>query len=878
MSPPRRPRFALALPLVALTAVAYAQPKPKPVTYAEHVAPLLEAKCTYCHDAEDTSGGLDLSTYDALMRGGSSGDSVAPGDAEASKLYRVCARLEQPYMPRGGSALSKRELEVLRRWIDQGARKDGKSPAPKIKKKKALALPVRPVGEAILPWGLPLEPVRRGRRADALVALAASPGAPLFAVGALDQVFFYSAPELESARDEPGLVGALPFPGRAHTLRFSQDGSLLLAAGGEGARRGRALLYDLVSGREVFRLEGSKDVWLGADLREDQRQVALGGPTRKVEVYDVATGERQFRLTKHTDWVTALAYSPDGVLLATADRAGGLHVWESLTGELYQSLPGHPGAIHDLAWRPDSNVLVTGCDDGFVRAFELFNGKEVKKARAHPGGVLGVAFAPDGSLLTAGRDRFVKRWTPEGKPAGQTRLADQALRVASDASGKLALSGDLRGKVRVWQLVPAKKKGQLRFQARGEVAANPPTIAERLERAERRVGRAAQDLRQAWRRELSARLAARAAAARSARAGRLAQQAAREARRPPAPVAMRQEVARSLRRALSALEATRGAPIPAPPAAASGADAAPSAAGVAALASKTALLREWLGQAEAELKTAIVVSEPERRLRRELGQRAAQAQQRARRGEARASAQVGRAQRVRASAATRFGRALAARARWRAEARLAAAYAERARAAALAAQGRAQAAAARATWEEARQRAVQTRAAAFAARAALTRGENRLLSQQAVAREALALQRDLCRSLAAARRLRAARAGAMTRAEGEAAAAAEAALTKAREHELQLEAIASAGRVGAELALREARAAWDACAQARRALPGALEASRAARAALARASEDLRRARLALVEREDELEVRQDDLLAWRRERAEARGEKIPVE
>ena len=228
---PRTPALLLLL-LVSAHGPSAAQPKKAEpaVTYAEHVAPLLEAKCTYCHDAEDTSGGLDLSTYDALMRGGSSGDSVAPGDAEASKLYRVCARLEQPYMPRGGSALSERELTVLRRWIDQGARKDGKSPVPKLKRKAALKLPVRPAGEAVLPWGLPLEPLRRGRRADALVALAASPGAPLFAVGALDQVFFYRAPEPKQSRP-PQLIGALPFPGRAHTLSFSQDGALLLAAG-----------------------------------------------------------------------------------------------------------------------------------------------------------------------------------------------------------------------------------------------------------------------------------------------------------------------------------------------------------------------------------------------------------------------------------------------------------------------------------------------------------------------------------------------------------------------------------------------------------------------------------------------------------------------
>ena len=145
-----------------------------------------------------------------------------------------------------------------------------------------------------------------------------------------------------------------------------------------------------------------------------------------------------------------------------------------------------------------------------------------------------------------------------------------------------------------------------------------------------------------------------------------------------------------------------------------------------------------------------------------------------------------------------------------------------------------------------------------------------------MAREALALQRDLLRSLSAARRLRAARASALAQAADEARPAAEQALSKAREHELQLEAIASAGRIGAELALREARAALDACAKARAALAPALAAANDTWARLGRSSLALQRARALLVERDDELLAQQENLLALRRERAEARGEKLP--
>ncbi len=61
---------------------------------------LLEAHCVKCHGGEKTKAGLDLTTREALLRGGESGPTFSPEQpAESSLLYRMIAHLKEPGMP-----------------------------------------------------------------------------------------------------------------------------------------------------------------------------------------------------------------------------------------------------------------------------------------------------------------------------------------------------------------------------------------------------------------------------------------------------------------------------------------------------------------------------------------------------------------------------------------------------------------------------------------------------------------------------------------------------------------------------------------------------------------------------------------------------------
>src|SRR5690606_23183947 len=151
-------------------------------------------------------------------------------------------------------------------------------------------------------------------RAGAVGAMAASPWAPLVAIGGQRQVLLYHTATHE-------LLGVIPYVvGAPQVVKFSRNGDLLLVAGGRGASLGVVDLWDVKTGRRIARIGDEVDAVLAADISPDHSLVALGGPRKRVKVFRTADGSLAYDFTKHTDWVTALEFSPNGKLLITADR------------------------------------------------------------------------------------------------------------------------------------------------------------------------------------------------------------------------------------------------------------------------------------------------------------------------------------------------------------------------------------------------------------------------------------------------------------------------------------------------------------------------------------------------------------------------------
>ncbi len=448
---------------IVLLALAAAAETPKTVTYEDHVKPILREHCFKCHGDDEQKSGLNMQSYANLLKGGSGGAVVETGRPGGSVLYQALAHEgDAAPMPPKSPKIADAQVAIIRAWIEQGLRESAGSASAASGRRNLDFHPTAAneptTGPGAMPESLPAVDLPAPRRPHPVTALAESPRAPLLAVAGSERILLYQA-------ETQALLGTLAFPeGTPFVLRFNRDGRVLMAAGGQPVRSGKAVLFDVRTGRRLAEIGDEVDSILAADLSPDQNWLAIGGPGKIVKVYSTRDGRLAYKIDKHTDWITALAFSPDGRRLASADRVGAVHLWEASTGGILLSLSEHKDSVPALAWRTDSEVLATGSEDGKLILWDAQAGwpastldaphRPHPKTRVYgklPGGVLSVAFSPDGRLLSTGRDRVVRFWDGAGHPLAAFELPDALpLQVVVGFNGKTLIAGDAAGVLHYW--------------------------------------------------------------------------------------------------------------------------------------------------------------------------------------------------------------------------------------------------------------------------------------------------------------------------------------------------------------------------------------------------------------------------------------------
>ncbi len=113
--------------LAAVAVLAVAACAPSGVSYNKEVQPILAKNCSECHAPGQKgfeASGLDVTSYQALMKGGKFGPLVKPGDALSSSLNmlvegRAHASIR---MPHGREKLPDKDIETLKVWVNEGAK------------------------------------------------------------------------------------------------------------------------------------------------------------------------------------------------------------------------------------------------------------------------------------------------------------------------------------------------------------------------------------------------------------------------------------------------------------------------------------------------------------------------------------------------------------------------------------------------------------------------------------------------------------------------------------------------------------------------------------------------------------------------------------
>lgn len=103
--------------------LAHGDEAAKPVDYLTEIKPLLSHHCFNCHGPETQKAGFRVDTAPALIQGGDTGEAIVPGKPDDSLLvHAITGTNGATKMPPKDPRLTDAEIDLIKRWIAQGAK------------------------------------------------------------------------------------------------------------------------------------------------------------------------------------------------------------------------------------------------------------------------------------------------------------------------------------------------------------------------------------------------------------------------------------------------------------------------------------------------------------------------------------------------------------------------------------------------------------------------------------------------------------------------------------------------------------------------------------------------------------------------------------
>ncbi len=447
---------------LALAAVFFSAPqaaRAQEVSFIKDIAPILKENCFACHDAKKKKGKLDMTTYENFRKGGGKDDPIEPGKHKESYLYDVLVTDGLNRMPPKdvGDALTKKQIDLIVKWIDQGAKLDGG-----LKPKDDLQRELR------VRW-TPPQPFASYAKPVIVNSLVFTPDGKKLVVGGYHELTIWDA---TAGKLEKRIFTRAE---RAWNMLFLPDGKLVVA-GTRPGQEGDVRIYDINAGKPTMHggvpsVDGVNDKKVlvkdllqvedaihGLALSSDGKKLAAGGTDRILRVWDTATWKLEHGIENHADWIFGLAFSPDGKYIASASRDKTAKVWDLSAKESLLTFPDHQNPVQAVVFSPDGKNGISVGDDTNVRVWAVSGGKQVKTIGGHSKQIFRVVAALKAPIIaTASADMTVKTFDPVAGTAlkSMTGFTDFVLCVALSADGSLVAGGSYNGEVRIFKTADA---------------------------------------------------------------------------------------------------------------------------------------------------------------------------------------------------------------------------------------------------------------------------------------------------------------------------------------------------------------------------------------------------------------------------------------
>jgi mono/diheme cytochrome c family protein len=108
---------------VFLSGPCFAADEP-PVDFVKQIKPVFADRCVECHHSESMLGDLNLQSRKLAFRKRTGGPVIAPGRPDSSLLLMTLTlpAKDKKAMPATGHRIPMDEVNLIRRWIQEGAK------------------------------------------------------------------------------------------------------------------------------------------------------------------------------------------------------------------------------------------------------------------------------------------------------------------------------------------------------------------------------------------------------------------------------------------------------------------------------------------------------------------------------------------------------------------------------------------------------------------------------------------------------------------------------------------------------------------------------------------------------------------------------------
>lgn len=411
-----------------------------PVSFKKDIAPILQNNCLACHGAKKAEGGYRVDSFQRAMAEGESGTTgFTAKDLDGSEsLRRMMSDDEAERMPLESDPLSKEQIELVKRWVQEGAKFD--SPDPKASLASIIPAPTHPEPPAVYPSTMPI------------TAMAFTPDGKQLLVGGYNELTVWNPVDGKLVRRIKN-VGQ-----RTYGLAVSPDGKTLAVACGAPGRLGEVRLFEPASGKLLKVLGSSGDVIFDVAFSSKGDRLASCGADGAIRIFETATGKEQLTITSHSDWVMDIAWNKDDTKLASASRDKTSKVFDVKTGELVVTYSGHGKSVKGVAFHPDGKHVYSSAADRKVQQWKIADGKKAADVTTFGGEVY--KLDASGTFLFAGSaDKSARQFdlATRKQVRAYAGHADWVLATAYHDGAKRLVTGTFDGEVRVWNTADGKQ-------------------------------------------------------------------------------------------------------------------------------------------------------------------------------------------------------------------------------------------------------------------------------------------------------------------------------------------------------------------------------------------------------------------------------------